>query len=307
MNVKSRRFKAVDILLLAGAILPFAATIMLKVLFSTPAEGIEIGGAMVFATIPMPFQDLQLSEAVINSWAVAISILFICLYLTHGITTIPGTKRQLAAEWIVETCNRLVAMNMGNYFKAFPPFIAAILGLSALSSLSSLLGIYPPTADISVVGGWAILVFLIITYYKLKCGLAYYLKGFTEPIIILLPLNILSEFSTPVSMAFRHYGNIMSGSVIAVLLSSALTGLTQMLLGWLPGVLGEFPFLRIGIPAVLSLYFDIFSGCMQAFIFATLTMLNIAGAFPQEDYESRLLKLEAKKRAKIEKKLAKTA
>lgn len=294
MNAKSRRFKAVDILLLTGAILPFVVTIVLKVLFSTPADGIEIGGALIYAEIPMPLQPLQITEAVVNSWAVVLSILFICLYLTHGITTIPNSKRQLAAEWVVETCTRLVDMNMGVFFKAFPPFIAAIMALSALSSLSGLLGIYPPTADISVVGGWALVVFILITYYKLKCGLGYYLKGFTEPIIILLPLNVLSEFSTPVSMSFRHYGNIMSGSVIAVLLASALGGLTNALLGWLP-VVGDSELFRIGIPAVLSLYFDIFSGCMQAFIFATLTMLNIAGAFPQEDYEARRAKKLAKK------------
>ena len=297
MNTNSRRFKAVDILLLAGAILPFVAIIVLKVLFSTPADGIEIGGAMIYAEIPMPFQPLQITEAVVNSWAVVISVLFLCLYLTHGITAIPHSKRQLAAEWVVETCNHLVDMNMGEYFKAFPPFIAAIMGLSALSSLSSLLGVYPPTADISVVAGWAIVVFFIITYYKLKCGLGYYLKGFTEPIIILLPLNVLSEFSTPVSMSFRHYGNIMSGSVIAVLLANALAALTNALLGWLP-VVGDSELFRIGIPAVLSLYFDIFSGCMQAFIFATLTMLNVAGAFPKEDYEARRAKKAEKKQAK---------
>lgn len=303
MNVKSRRFRAVDILLLSGAILPFLAAILLKVLFSTPAEGIEIGGAIVYASIPLPFQDLQITEAVVNSWAVVLAILFLCLYLTHGVATVPGTKRQLAAEWIVESCNKLVHTNMGDYFKAFPPFIAAIMGLSALSSLSGLLGIYPPTADISIVAGWAILVFGLITYYKLKCGLWYYLKGFTEPIIILLPLNVLSEFSTPVSMSFRHYGNIMSGSVIAVLLSTALSALTQMLLGWIP-LLGDSDLFRIGIPAVLSLYFDLFSGGMQAFIFATLTMLNIAGAFPQEDYEARLRK-KAEKQKKLNR--AKTA
>ena len=56
-----------------------------------------------------------------------------------------------------------------------------------------------------------------------------------------------------------------------------------MVLGWLPGVLGQFPFLQIGLPGVLSLYFDIFSGCMQAFIFAMLTMLYIATGAPEEE------------------------
>ena len=63
-----------------------------------------------------------------------------------------------------------------------------------------------------------------------------------------------------------------------------------MLLGWLPGVLGQFPFLQVGLPAILSLYFDIFSGLMQAFIFAMLTMLYIATGFPQEEYEQRKAK-----------------
>ena len=187
---------------------------------------------------------------------------------------------------------------MGSYFKAYPPFIAGIMALSALSSLSSLLGVFPPTSDINIVGGWAILTFGLITYYKLKCGLLNYLKGFTEPIVVLLPLNILGEVASPLSLAFRHYGNILSGSVIAVLLAAAFTGVSNMLLGWLPGVLGDFPLFRIGIPAVLSLYFDIFSGCMQAFIFAMLTMLNVAGAFAQEDYEARRAKKLAKKQAK---------
>lgn len=139
------------------------------------------------------------------------------------------------------------------------------------------------------------MIFILITYYRFKCGPIGYLKSFCEPVALLAPLNIISEIATPISMAFRHYGNVLSGSVIAVLVASALQGLSKILLGWLPGVLGEIPFLQIGIPAVLSVYFDIFSGCMQAYIFAMLTMLNISGGFPQEEYEKRLLKKQAKK------------
>ena len=96
---------------------------------------------------------------------------------------------------------------MGEYFAGFGPFIAAILALSAFSSLMSLLGLYPPTSDINIVAGWAILVFVLITYYKFKCGPLYYLKGLAEPVPFLAPMNVISEFATPVSMAFRHYGN----------------------------------------------------------------------------------------------------
>ena len=311
MNVKSRRFKVVDALLLTGAILPLLAAIVLKVLTTPPTEGIQITGARIFFTIPLPLQDLPVTEAQINSVAVMITILFICLYLTHGIAVIPGTKRQLAAEWLVEKCNGMVEENMGPYFKAFPPFIAAIMALSALSSLSSLLGLYPPTSDINIVGGWAILVFGLITHYKLKAGPWLYLKSYAEPIPFLLPMNVISEAATPVSMSFRHYGNILSGSIISVLIAAALGGLTNTVLGWIPGVAGEWlgnsQILRVGIPAVLSLYFDLFSSGLQAFIFATLTMMYVAGGFPQSEFEERKAKREAKKKARLEKKLAKTA
>ena len=302
MNVKSRRFKAVDILLLTGAILPLLAVMALKILTAPVTEGITITGAMVYFTIPMPLQDLPITEAQINSWAVMLTILFLCLYLTHGIAAVPGTKRQLAAEWLVDKCNGMVKENMGDYFKSFPPFIAAIMGLSALSSLSSLLGLFPPTSDINVVAGWAILVFALITYYKCKAGLWHYFKSYAEPIPFLLPMNIISEVATPVSMSFRHYGNILSGSIISVLIAAALGGLSEIVLGWLPGVLGDVlgssQILRVGIPAVLSLYFDIFSSGLQAFIFAMLTMMYVSGAFMQDEYEKRKAARAAKNKNK---------
>ena len=135
----------------------------------------------------------------------------------------------------------------------------------------------------NVVAGWAILVFVLITHYKLKGGLGPYVKGFFEPVPVFAPFNIIGEFATPVSMSFRHYGNVLSGVVISTLVAYALQGLSKLLLGWLPGVLGSFPLLQVGLPAVLSLYFDIFSGLMQAFIFAMLTMLYIGTAAPEEE------------------------
>ena len=109
-----------------------------------------------------------------------------------------------------------------------------------------------------------------------------YAKGFLEPIPVMLPMNLISEVATPVSMSFRHFGNVLSGSVISALVAWALQSASAMLLGWLPGFLGTIPFLQVGLPAILSLYFDIFSGLMQAFIFAMLTMLYIATAGPEE-------------------------
>ena len=188
---------------------------------------------------------------------------------------------------IVENAENLVIGNMGEFFLGFAPFVASILALSAFSSLLSLFGLYAPTSDINITAGWAILVFVLITYYKMKCGPLMYLKSFGDPVKFLAPPNIISEIATPVSMAFRHYGNVLSGAVISVLLATGLQGLSSKLLGGLPGFLGEFPLLQIGIPAVLSIYFDVFSGCLQAYIFAMLTMLYVSGGFPAEEYFRR--------------------
>lgn len=280
---KTVRAKVIDALLLALIILPFVCAIALKVAVKPASEGISITGAMVYFTIPMPVMDLPITESQVNSCAVMLSLLGLCLFLTHGMTVVPGSKRQLAAEFIVEKAQNLVNDNMGKRFAGFAPFVAAIMAMSAFSSLSSLLGLFPPTSDMNIVAGWAIIVFVLITYYKLKGGLWPYVKGFFEPIPVFAPFNIIGEFATPISMSFRHYGNVLSGVVISTLVAYALQSLSGMILGWLPGFLGEFPFLQVGLPAILSLYFDIFSGLMQAFIFAMLTMLYIATAGPDPE------------------------
>jgi F-type H+-transporting ATPase subunit a len=121
----------------------------------------------------------------------------------------------------------------------------------------------------------------------MKCGPLQYVKSFGDPVPFLAPLNIISEVATPLSMAFRHYGNVLSGSVIAVLIGTALQSASRALFGWLPGFLGDIPFLQFGLPAVLSIYFDVFSGLLQAYIFAMLTMMYVSGGFPMELYFER--------------------
>ena len=299
MEVKKKKdlkFILTDILLLIGMLLPIAAGLVLKVLTEPASEGISITGANVYFTIKMPIQDLPISEAQVNSVIVVLSVFFLCLFLTHGIKERPDSIRQHIAEYIVEQISSLVSGNMGARFSMFAPFVAAIMGISVFSSLLTLVGLFPPTSDINITAGWAILVFVLITHYKLKCGPIYYLKGFAEPIPLFAPLNVIGEIATPVSMAFRHYGNVLSGSVISVLVAAALQGLSAKLLSWLPGALAGFPLFQIGLPAVLSIYFDVFSGCLQAFIFAMLTMLYISNGFPEEDYIARQRRKDEKKR-----------
>jgi len=291
-DVKSTRFRMVDYGLIAMMILPILACIVLKVLFTPASEGINISGALVYWSneADIGTTTLYISESQVNTWAVMISILGLCLYLTHGLTTKAVCKRQLAAEWIVEKSQKLVKDNMGGYFAQWGPFIAAIMGLSAFSSLICLVGLFSPTGDVNVTFGWAILVFFLIMNFKFKGGFGKYFIELFKPIPVFMPMNLIGEFSTPVSMAFRHYGNILSGAVISALIGGALTGLSKSLLGWLPGVLADMPLLRVGLPAVLSIYFDVFSGVMQAFIFAMLTMLNIANGVPWDDWNKKRAK-----------------
>ena len=240
-------------------------------------DELSINGARILFTIPI-FGGLKISQVQVNSWIVILFVFILCKVLTKNLKVKPDSKRQLIAEFIVEKATKLVKENMGEKFINFTPFISALMALSAFSSLLSVLGMYAPTSDINTILGWSLLVFIMITYYKMKGGIGKYLKGFTEPIFILTPFNIISEFATPVSMTFRHFGNILSGSVVMSLIYAALATLSNAVLKFLPGILSKFPLFQIGIPVVFSAYFDIFGGVLQAFIFAMLTMLYVSSA-----------------------------
>ena len=133
MEKTNLKFKIVDILYLALAIVPIIFGIVLQVLTKPASEGIEITGARIFFTIPMPLQDMPITEAQVNSVLVLLAIIGVCLFLTHGMSQHIKLKRQHLAEMAVETVDKLVVDNMGEYFKGFSPFIIAILALSAFS------------------------------------------------------------------------------------------------------------------------------------------------------------------------------
>ena len=226
-----------------------------------------------------------LTETVVNTWIIMAVIVGLCLFLTHGMQVHCRTKRQIIAEWIVKSVNNMVGENMGERFLrvGYAPLICSIMGLSALCSLSSMVGMYAPTSDLSTLLGWSLMVFVLITYNKFRVGGPLgYIKGYFDPIPILFPFNVISEVATPLSMAFRHFGNIASGSVITGLIYAALAAASHALFSLLPGavgsVMGQIPLLQVGIPAIFSIYFDLFSSCLQAFIFCMLTMMYIGAA-----------------------------
>ncbi|WNX83604.1 F0F1 ATP synthase subunit A [Agathobaculum sp. NTUH-O15-33] len=217
--------------------------------------------------------DMPITETMRNAWIVMGFILLLCLFLTHGLKKIPKGKQALA-EKLVLMLDNLVDSTMGPGSRAYTPYIAALLMSSFFGSLASLIGLRSTTADLNTTLGWALITFAMITYTKIRYGgFGGYLKSFLEPIFIMAPLNVLSEVATPVSMSFRHFGNMAGGLVITTLLLGALQVLSNAVLGFLP-----VPLLQIGIPGILSLYFDLFTAAMQAFIFSMLTMSYVGAA-----------------------------
>ena len=287
---------------------------------------ISINGAKILATIdnvPL-FGTVQITQTLIASWLVLLIISALCIWLGSGLRVTNISRKQAVAELAVTSLLKFVRGNMGTGFDHYIPLIGTIFITSVVSNLIGLIGVWSPTADLMTELAWALVVFVLITYHKIKAaGILSYLKGFLDPVFILAPINVLSECFTPVSMACRHFGNIISGTVISTLIYAALTtannalfgflgsslyaGIALVILGgiliglglsrkkkrmWIPGaiaaVLGvlalltnlgaDYPWLTIGIPAIPSLYFDWFGGCIQAFIFCTLTTLFIKQA-----------------------------
>ena len=244
----------------------------------------NITGARILVSIPQ-FGGFMLTETVVTTWIVMALLVLACRFMTRNLEVHPTRKRQVIAEWIVTAVQNLVGDTMGKQYLNtwYVPLIGAMFALSAGCSLSSVVGAKAPTCDLSTVLGWAFFVFAIITYLKIRTNGPWgYVKGFAAPVVVMFPMNVISEVATPVSMALRHFGNIASGSVITTLIYGGLAGLSSMVLGLLPGAVGDFlskiPLLSFGLPAVLSLYFDFFSSVLQAFIFCTLTMIYISGA-----------------------------
>ena len=287
---------------------------------------VSINGARIlhtFENVPL-LGSVQITQTLAVSWLIMVIITGLCIWLGSGLKVTNISRKQAVAEMGYNAIVNFVRGNMGPEFDRDIPLVCTIFITSVISNLISLLGIWSPTADLMTELAWALVVFVLITYHKIKAsGIVGYLRGFLDPIFILLPINVMSECFTPISMACRHFGNILSGTVISALIYAALTAASNALfgalgsslviavivtvLGLVPAVIGfrqkkkrllipgavvailgvlailtnlgaAYPWLTLGIPAIPSLYFDWFSGCIQAFIFCTLTTLFIKQA-----------------------------
>lgn len=218
---------------------------------------------------------LRLSESIVTGWIVMAVILILCWWLTRNLKKVPDTKRQAFAEYIVTAVNKLVDDNMGAGMRKYAPYMATIFSFALLGALISLFGFRSMTVDINVTATWAVMTFVLITYNKINAhGIGSYLKSFAEP-AILTPFNIISEVATPVSMALRLFGNMAGGMIITTMIYAALGLASQAIYGLLGFTFEYFSIFQVGVPAVLSIYFDLFSGVVQSYVFIMLTMAYI--------------------------------
>ena len=240
---------------------------------------VAINGPKILFTLPI-FGGINITESIRNSWLVLIIVTAVCYWLTKDLSVNNPGKKQIIAEKLVLFVKGLVDNNMGSQWAHMLPFVGTILTFSFLSSVMSVAGLRSPTADFSVTAAMALVTFFLIEFYHFKSkGLLGFFTRLTEPVVVMTPMNIVGEFATPLSLALRHFGNIASGTVITALVYGALAALSQFILGWIPNTfIANIPIMQIGVPAVLSVYFDLFSSGIQAYIFCMLTMANIAGA-----------------------------
>ena len=300
-------------------------------------DGIDVKGAQELFRIG----PISITQTIISLSIVSVILIIAGILLGRNLQKRPG-KLQVLTEKGVTMLMNLVTETMGEHNIRWVPFIGTIFLSSILGSLIGMTGfIRSSTADLAVVLTWAVITSVIIWYESIKQnGFLGWLKGFTEPIVVMTPMNLISEIAQPVAMAFRHFGNVAGGSIITMIIYTALAlasnvlirliassvvmpivltivgivvfvivfrvklgplmklaigfvGIMCIALGLLGmatyfGLLGnvQIPILQFGIPGVLSLYFDLFSGFVQAFVFSLLSMVYIAGACPPPEVKA---------------------
>ena len=289
---------------------------------------VNVTGPFIYFEIPI-FGGIPITQTTVSSLVVTALLCIACVLLGRDIQKRPG-KLQVLVEKGIGMMHGMVVDTMGAHNAHWTPFIITIFLSSICGSLIGLTGfLRSSTADLSTTLTWSVMVSVLIWYNNIKNnGFVGWLKGFAEPVVVMTPMNIISEIAQPVSMAFRHFGNVAGGSVITSILYTALAMVSSLVLnaiassGWVMsagliligvglwiifrkrkkllmkilaavsfvlgvfgllqalGILSGVPLLAFGIPAVLSVYFDLFSGFVQALVFSLLSMVYIASSCP---------------------------
>lgn len=282
-----------------------------------------MNGPKIYFTIPL-FGGIPITQTIVSSFMVMVCLCVAGILLGRNLQKRPS-RRQVLVEKGVSMLYGMVEDTMGKHNAYWTPYIGALFLSSICGSYIGMTGIFrSATADLSTTVTWALMTSFLCWGCSIRAnGFVGWLKGFTEPIVVMTPMNLVSEVAQPISMAFRHFGNIAGGSVLTSLVYSALATVSAVLLGLvgksviisaavlLIGIallvtgirakkmarkifgivfvatgalailgLSGVPYLEVGIPGILSLYFDVFSGGVQALVFSLLTMVYVGNACP---------------------------
>lgn len=282
-----------------------------------------MNGPKIYFTIPL-FGGIPITQTIVSSFVVMVCLCVAGILLGRNLQKRPS-RRQVLVEKGVSMLYGMVEDTMGKHNAYWTPYIGALFLSSICGSYIGMTGIFrSATADLSTTVTWALMTSFLCWGCSIRAnGFVGWLKGFTEPIVVMTPMNLVSEVAQPISMAFRHFGNIAGGSVLTSLVYSALATVSAVLLGLvgksviisaavlLIGIallvtgmrakkmarkifgivfvatgalailgLSGVPYLEVGIPGILSLYFDVFSGGVQALVFSLLTMVYVGNACP---------------------------
>ncbi|MBN4050675.1 MAG: ATP synthase F0 subunit A [Alkaliphilus sp.] len=226
-------------------------------------------GPKIMFEIPI-FGGIPITETIINMWIVMALLVGFAIFATKRLDKLPKGIQNYV-EVIVDAMNKLTIQTMGEDKKSFAPYMGSLFLFLLLANLWGLIGLRPPTADLNTTLALAMMTFFMIHFFGAKSkGVLGYAKGFFEPFILMFPLNVMGELSTPISLGFRLFGNMVGGLIIMSLLYAGLGGVSAAI------GLEFFPVLQAGIPFVFHMYFDLFAGVLQTFIFVMLTMVFVS-------------------------------
>lgn len=229
----------------------------------------ELEEVAVLAKIPVtiPFTEIGfnivITELIVTSWIIMAVIILWAFLATRNMKLVPS-KLQLTAEFVVDTINGFVKGIIGEHWKGFAPYLGTLLLYLALSNtLGALFFAKPPTRDFSIPVALAIMTICIVIGAGIKTrGLWGFIKKLFQPMPILFPINLMEYIIKPLSLCMRLFGNIFGAYILMHML------------------IGAFP---VAIPPVACLYFDLFDGGLQAFVFVFLSTLYIAEEVETEE------------------------
>ena len=211
----------------------------------------ELGNETAF-TIPV-LGGIPVAESVVVTWIVMAVWMVLALVLTRNLSVRRPGKAQLALETAVSFLNGFVKDNLGKHWRPFAPYLGTVALYIGLSNIIGIFGLTPPTKDISVTAALAVMSMLLIYGAQFRYnGLLGGMKKFAEPMPLLVPINLMEVIIRPLALCMRLFGNVLGAFIIM-----------EMIKLLVPAV----------VPAVLSIYFDLFDGLIQMVVFVFLTTL----------------------------------